>query len=123
MRRLCIIALLALQPLLAADWVEYRSGPFRIFSNAGDRDARDRMAQLEQLRHSLGQVMGKTELSSVWPVTLVLFEKQRDFAPHALAQPLMDGGSSLLAAWTADTPLPLDLSPIFFPPLRSAPPV
>ena len=108
MRRIALLALLA-TPMIAADWIEYRSGPFRIFSNAGDREARDRMAQLEQLRHSLGQILGKTELSSVWPVTMVLFPNQREYAPRALQRPLMDGGSSMLAAWTADTPLPLDL--------------
>jgi len=35
-RRILTLALLA-APAFAADWVEYRSGPFHIFSDAGDR--------------------------------------------------------------------------------------
>ena len=34
----------------AADWIEYRSGPFHVVSDAGDRAARERLTQLEQVR-------------------------------------------------------------------------
>jgi hypothetical protein len=44
-RRIFTLALLA-APAFAADWVEYRSGPLHIFSDAGDRAARERLTQL-----------------------------------------------------------------------------
>src|SRR5713226_7618617 len=102
------IALLA-APAFGADWVEYRSGPFHLFSNAGDRAARERLTQLEQLRYVLGPMLGKSELQTMWPVHLALFASQKEYGPHALAQPLVDGGAATLAAWTADVPLPRDL--------------
>jgi len=107
-RRILTLALLA-APAFAADWVEYRSGPIHIFSDAGDRAARERLTQLEQIRFVLGGLLGKNDLMTVWPVDLVLFANQKQYAPHALPQPLTEGGSAELAAWPADVALPRDL--------------
>jgi hypothetical protein len=108
-------------PALGADWVEYRSGPFHVFSDAGDKRAREALTELEQLRFVLGATLGGAasatlgvrELTTVWPVNVVLFANQKEYAPHALPAPLVDGGSSTLAAWTADigkdAALPRDL--------------
>ena len=113
LRRILTLALFAVQvfaaPAFAADWVEYRSGPLHVFSDAGDRAARERLTQLEQLRYVLGNLLGKPELNTLWPIHLVLFPNQREYGPHALPQPMVNGGSATLAAWTADTPLPADL--------------
>ena len=109
--RLLYILLLAV-PAFAAEWVEYRSGPFHVFSDAGDRAARERLTQLEQLRHVLGAQLGKDgmsragqaqELTTVWPLHLVLFAKQAEYTPHVLAKPVADGGGAEISTWTADT--------------------
>jgi hypothetical protein len=107
-RRILTLALLA-APAFAADWVEYRSGPLHIFSDAGDRAARERLTQLEQIRFVLGGILAKSNLTTVWPIDLVLFANQKQYGPHALPQPLTDGGSAELAAWPADVALPRDL--------------
>ncbi|MEO8052221.1 MAG: hypothetical protein ABI833_17565 [Acidobacteriota bacterium] len=108
MRRILTLALLA-SPAFAADWVEYRSGPLHIFSDAGDKAARERLTQLEQIRFVLGGYLGKNDLTTVWPIHLVLFANQKEYGPHALPQALTNGGSAELAAWTADVALPRDL--------------
>ena len=122
MRRILSILCLALSVLSvaaqAADWTEYRTGPFKVYSNAGDRAARERLTQVEQLRFVLGSYIGKeslgrTELTTLWPLHLVLFVNQKEYTPHVLSLPLIDGGGSTLAAWYADsakdTPLPRDV--------------
>ena len=106
-------ALLA-APSFGADWIEYRSGPFHVFSDAGDRRAREALTELEQLRYVLGGLigkegLGKSDLTTIWPVDLVLFANQREYGPHVLPKPLVEGGSATLAAWTGDTALPRDL--------------
>ncbi len=107
LRTAFLIALLA-SAASAADWTEYRMGPFRVVSNAGDRAARERLTQMEQTRHVLAGMLGKTDLETVWPIVLVLFPNQKEYGPHALPQPFVPGGSSDLSAWTADIPQPLD---------------
>ncbi len=106
--RSALITILLASSVLAADWTEYRMGPFRVVSNAGDRAARERLTQMEQTRHVLAGMLGKTDLPTVWPIILVLFPNQKEYAPHALPQPFVEGGSADLSAWTADTPQPVD---------------
>jgi hypothetical protein len=92
----------------AADWTEYRMGPFRVISNAGDKAARERLNEMEQTRHVLGGMLGKTDPQTVWPMVLVLFSNQREYGPYALPQPFVPGGSSDISAWMGDTPQPQD---------------
>jgi len=107
LRTAIFIALLA-SAASAADWTEYRMGPFRVISDAGDRAARERLTQMEQTRHVLAGMLGKTDLPTVWPMVLVLFPNQKEYGPRALPHPFVPGGSSDLSAWTADAPQPLD---------------
>jgi hypothetical protein len=72
------------------------------------------LTDIEQLRYVLGGLigkegLGKSDLTTIWPIDLVLFANQRAYGPHVLPQPLVNGGSATLAAWTGDTPLPRDL--------------
>ena len=106
--RSVLISALLLSAASAADWTEYRVGPFRVISNAGDRPARERLTEMEQTRHVLAGMLGKTDLQAVWPIVLVLFPNQREYGPRALPQPFVPGGSSDLSAWAADTPQPMD---------------
>src|SRR5205807_7207986 len=90
-----------------------------VFSDAGDKAARERLNEMEQLRHVLGVMLGKdslgvggpssSQLETIWPIDIVLFANSKEYGPHALKQPLIEGGSAMLGAWTADTPLARDL--------------
>jgi hypothetical protein len=106
--QIAAVALLT-APAWGAGWTEYQSGPFHVFSNAGDRAARERLIELEQLRHALESLLGKPDMTTVWPIDLVLFPNAREYGPHAPPQPLVEGPDANLAAWMADTPLPHDL--------------
>ncbi len=116
MSRVVIALVLIAANAFAADhWIEYKIGPFRVISDAGDKAARDRLDEMEQLRHVLGVLLGKDtmtvggptsgELKTVWPIDVVLFANSKTHAPHQLSKPFIDGGSSMLGAWPADVPL------------------
>jgi hypothetical protein len=108
LRSIGVLAFLLARSASAANWTDYRSGPLHVISNAGDKAARDRLTEMEQLRYTLGTLLGKTDMQLIWPVDLVLFPTQRDLGPHALPQAFAEGGSAALATWTADTALPRD---------------
>ncbi len=115
---LAVLVTVTAAPAMAARWIEYRVGPFHVFSDAGDKAARDRLNEMEQLRHVLGVMLGKdslgvggpqqSQLETVWPIEVILFSNTKQYAPHAPGHPFTEGGSAMLAAWTADTPLPHD---------------
>ena len=61
-RVLPLLLLPALAPTLsrAEDrWIALQSGPFEVFSNAGDRPAREKLMFLEQFRETLRVITGK----------------------------------------------------------------
>jgi len=96
-RRLFLLLALIAAPAFPADqWIEYRFGPFHVFSDAGDKPARDRLTEMEQLRHVLGTMLGKgglnkSELETIWPIDVVLFSNAREYVPHSLPKPFVDG--------------------------------
>jgi len=92
-----------------AAWTEYSSGPFRVVSDAGGRPPKLRLAELDQLRHTLGSYLGKDDLDLVWPIGIVLFANQREYTPQAPSQLLTEGPLVTVGAWMADTALPHDL--------------
>jgi len=108
MVRLAVFLLLALAAS-GASWTEYRIGPFRVLSNAGDTAARERLTEMEQIRFVLGGMLGKEairneELTTIWPITLVLFDSQRELAAYAIPEVFIEGGSGNLSAASADVP-------------------
>lgn len=68
----CIVAMLGLLALPAAaeKWTAYRSAPFTVYTNAGEREAREALVTLVQLQHTLSEKFGK-DLQPIWPVAVV----------------------------------------------------
>lgn len=86
-------------------------GPFHVISDAGDKSAREKLNQMEQLRYALGTElgkvgMGKDGLTTMWPIDVILFANQREYLAHSPGKPFIDGGSATLSAWSGDSPLP-----------------
>lgn len=95
---------LILIPLLASAedrWIEIRSGPSQVFSNAGDRPAREVLNELEQVRYLVGAALGKEDLKSTWPFRVLVFKAAQQTAPviPALAR------DTYAAALVANTPI------------------
>lgn len=98
--------LLAAAPLAAQKWIETKSGPFVVYSDAGEKDARAALYHLEQFRFLFGESLGKRDLRTVWPVTVIVSKPSK-------ADPLPSLGFSRdgwLATWPAGAVPP----PAFF---------
>jgi hypothetical protein len=68
---------LILIPVMAAAeerWIEIRSGPFQVVSNAGDKPAREVLNELEQVRYVIGAALGKDDLKSTWPFRVLVLK-------------------------------------------------
>jgi hypothetical protein len=97
-------AMLCALPAFGA-WKEYRSGPFRVFSNAGDKAARERLNWLEQSRHVLTTLLSRKEIQPEWPIYVALFKTQREAAAYQLPVPLMPGRTAYWSVLSADVPV------------------
>ena len=74
MRRLFFLILIPLLCAAEERWIEIRSGPFQVVSNAGDKPAREVLNQLEQVRYVVGAALGKEDLKSTWPFRVLVLK-------------------------------------------------
>lgn len=94
MRPAALSLTLALAPVWGG-WVEVKSGPYVVYSDAGDDAARAALNDLEQFRWVLGQAMNRPELKSRWPITVVVSKPAK--SPPRLAF----GRDGYIGAWPA----------------------
>ncbi|MEZ5400487.1 MAG: hypothetical protein R2729_12515 [Bryobacteraceae bacterium] len=90
--RAAILILLATFPLTAA-WRRAATAHFEIFTDRGDREARDLATGLEQLRAIFGQSASGAE--TPLPVRVFLFRSERDYdriRPSPLTKAFFQGG-------------------------------
>lgn len=64
-----------------ADWLQFRSGPFEVLSNAGEKEGRDTLNFLEQLRHTVGYQLGATDLEPAFPLRVLVLKKRAALSP------------------------------------------
>jgi tetratricopeptide (TPR) repeat protein len=102
MHRLIVLCGLAALAAPAQDrWIEFRSGPFEVWTNAGERPGRATLMRLEQFRHGLGQIVGEDELGTPLPVRVLVFRKQD---PRTPGDTFLTGRDRFAAILTADAP-------------------
>src|ERR1051326_7079891 len=92
----CLLLALVFSLAVAAEdrWVIVKSGPFEVYSAAGEKPARERLNDLEQFREGFANTIGKKDLKLVWPLRLLIYKKQ---APVPAGQIAM-GRDAYLAA-------------------------
>ncbi len=95
MRRFLLFCLTT-ATLAGADWVQLRSGPFELFSDANPRMARETLAAFEQFRFALGQVLSKPELKADPAIRIMLYRTSKEL-PAAESPP--DSRPALIPAF------------------------
>ncbi len=66
----------------AADWKQFRAGPIEVWTNAGEKEARNTLATLDQLHWWTAKLLGKTELRPLWPVRVLVLKNDKTAAPY-----------------------------------------
>lgn len=72
---------LLLPALASAAWTEFKAGPFEVLTEDNVKEARITLNYLEQLRHALGTALGQPDLTSVWPIRIVVQKPKRQSYP------------------------------------------
>ncbi|MBL8216714.1 MAG: hypothetical protein JNK87_38700 [Bryobacterales bacterium] len=92
LRSLPLLALLAATHAYAG-WEEVRSGPFQVWFDGHEREARRLLVRLEQIRYMMGVWLGKSEPVTLWPIHVILLNEK-----NAKPLPVTLGRSTWLAA-------------------------
>ncbi len=75
---LALCAALLVSALHAEDkWTFVRSGPFEVWTNGPEKQAKLRLLEAEQFRHALTNILGKQELKSTWPIRILAVKDKR----------------------------------------------
>ncbi len=69
---LVLFVLAIASPTAHAAWISVKSGPFVVFSDGTPKETRERAAEIEQFRFSLGELLGRHDLS-IHPPLQVFF--------------------------------------------------
>gem|GEM_PF-272400 len=105
-----IISFCLVTELPAADrWLKFQYGPFEVLTDAGQREGRNALNQLEQLRYTLGGIVGRNDLQTVWPVRVLVFRSPGDFVERSLPSGLGLGRDAFMGASVAKQALPASL--------------
>jgi hypothetical protein len=98
------LALLLVPLAFTADdrWLSIRSGPFEVLTNAGDRPGREALNQLEQIRYVIGTALGKPDLTTTWPMRILVLKSGQP-SPPTLSR------DTYIGAWVANSPAPREL--------------
>ena len=75
MHRLLILCCLGTLLPAADRWIQFRSGPYEVYTNGDDRPARATLVRFEQVRHALGQLIGEPDLQTPMPVRIFVMKK------------------------------------------------
>ncbi len=88
-------------------WIALKSGPFEVFSSAGERPAREKLMYLEQFRETLRVITGKPDMRLVWPVRVLVY-KNANQIPVGTAQAFGLGRDARMAAIAESGGFPRD---------------
>ncbi|MBK5295143.1 MAG: hypothetical protein JJE04_26145 [Acidobacteriia bacterium] len=105
--RLILLMLAACGWVMAVDWSLFRSGPVEVLSSANDKESRQVLATFDQLRYITAKLMGRQELTPLWPVRLVVVNKRPgQDGPSAHLELRRDAYSARLMA---GAPVPVEM--------------
>ncbi len=103
----CIAAILTLATASAADWTLFRSGPLEVWTNAGDKDARNTLATLDQIQWWTAKLLGRAEMRPLWPVRVVVFKNDRASAKYRTPNMALRG-DLYMGGLAVGEPLPVE---------------
>lgn len=83
MRPVLLACLFACAASAQERWIQFRSGPFEVFTNAGAPPGRQLLGRFDEFHFALGQILGNPDLQTPLPIRILLFKtaKERDAYP------------------------------------------
>lgn len=106
MRRILLLALVPGLAFAENHWVQYRTGPFELYSDGNSKYTRETLGWFDQLRWVLGYMLGNQDLQTSRPVRILLFKNTQERESYPYIPPILDGRDRWNILLTAGSPIP-----------------
>lgn len=98
--------LLSIAAVAHADdkWTKFRSGPFEVFTNGGEKNARERLTEAEEFRYTLGKLIGKDNPQSIFPIRIIVLKNASQASSYRPPNSLAMGRDAWMSAPNPEAP-------------------
>ncbi len=109
MRRIVLLGLVPWLAFAESHWVQFRTGPFELYTDAGGKPGREVLGWFDQSRYVLGYMLGNPDLQTSRPVRILLFKNAKERAEYPATATILDGRDRWDILLTADAPVPREV--------------
>lgn len=109
MRRIALLALVPWLALAENHWVQFRSGPFELYTDGNSKLGRETLGWFDQLRYVLGYMLGNPDLQTARPVRILLFRNAKEREIYPYVPPILDGRDRWDILLAAGAPIPREV--------------
>jgi tetratricopeptide (TPR) repeat protein len=111
MRRILWLGLLPWLAVAQSHWIQIRSGPFELYTDAVSKRGRETLGWFDQFRYVLGYAVGNQDLQTARPIRILLFKNAKERAGYPTTPPgasaaIIDGRDRWAILLSADEPIP-----------------
>ena len=107
MRRVLLACLFVCAASAQEHWIQFRSGPFEVFTDGAPRPARELLGQFDEFHFELGQILGNPDLQTPLPIRVLVFKNAKERDAYPTTPVVLDGRDRsviLLAAGSGISP-------------------
>lgn len=101
-----VLCCLPLAALAENHWAQFQSGPFELWTDGSARQGRETLAQFEQLRFVIGQMLGEPDLSTQQPIRILMFRSAKESGAHVTSAAVIKGRDRHAIILTAGRSVP-----------------
>src|SRR6185295_15615699 len=109
MRRFILLGLVPWLLAAQSHWLQFRSAPFEVYTDAGPKRGREVLGWFDQSRYVLGYMLGNQDLQMARPVRILLLKNAKERSAYPAAPPLLDGRDRWVIVLNAEAPIPREV--------------
>src|SRR5258706_6734492 len=109
MRPVLLTCLFACAASAQERWIQFRSGPFEVFTNAGAHPGRELLGRFDEFHFALGQILGHPDLQTPLPIRILLFKTTRERDAYPTTPAVLDGRDRSVILLAAGAAIPAEI--------------
>ena len=90
-------------------WVQLKSGPFELATDAGGKHGREMLGWFDQLRYVLGYMLGNQDLHTSQPIRILLFKNGQERGAYPTMPAVIEGRDRYGVLLAADATIPREV--------------